>query len=213
MVVIDFEDGPPRADPLHSHPHEQVTYVAEGEILFLSARIRAGFSGDMVAVPARSAPRDSVADLPCPPDRCVHAGTAGFPLESSLNCPARRGARFKTFLRPHVEPFRYFRTLPCFSVLDDSLDLLLDNPNFSLREAMESPSGLFPAKWRFGFCQSRYLHPEHLPKVLNISEPRSVAFGASELLDAWARIRRCSEAEFSQASSVNRSSFESHSLI
>ena len=36
IVVIDFDDGPPSApDPPHSHPHEQVTYVAEGEILFI----------------------------------------------------------------------------------------------------------------------------------------------------------------------------------
>lgn len=36
MVVIDFDDGPKEEpDPPHSHPHEQVSYVAEGEILFL----------------------------------------------------------------------------------------------------------------------------------------------------------------------------------
>jgi quercetin dioxygenase-like cupin family protein len=35
MVIIDFDDGPKaRPDPPHSHPHEQVTYVAEGEINF-----------------------------------------------------------------------------------------------------------------------------------------------------------------------------------
>ena len=35
VVVIDFEDGPAdQPDPPHSHPHEQVTYVAEGELLF-----------------------------------------------------------------------------------------------------------------------------------------------------------------------------------
>ncbi|MCD4686990.1 MAG: cupin domain-containing protein [Anaerolineae bacterium] len=35
MVVIDFVDGPASApDPPHSHPHEQITYVAEGELLF-----------------------------------------------------------------------------------------------------------------------------------------------------------------------------------
>jgi quercetin dioxygenase-like cupin family protein len=36
IVVIDFHDGPKDApDPLHSHPHEQVSYVAEGEIIFV----------------------------------------------------------------------------------------------------------------------------------------------------------------------------------
>jgi quercetin dioxygenase-like cupin family protein len=36
IVVIDFDDGPKaQPDPPHAHPHEQVCYVAEGEILFL----------------------------------------------------------------------------------------------------------------------------------------------------------------------------------
>jgi len=34
MVVIDFNDGPTDApDPPHSHPHEQVSYIAEGELV------------------------------------------------------------------------------------------------------------------------------------------------------------------------------------
>jgi len=34
MVVIDFDDGPGEApDPPHSHPHEQISYVAEGELI------------------------------------------------------------------------------------------------------------------------------------------------------------------------------------
>jgi quercetin dioxygenase-like cupin family protein len=53
MVVFDFTDGPTaEPDPPHTHPHEQVTYVAEGEVLFVigeeSCRL---VSGDMVAVP------------------------------------------------------------------------------------------------------------------------------------------------------------------
>ena len=36
IVVIDFDDGPKdEPDPPHSHPHEQVCYVAAGEILFI----------------------------------------------------------------------------------------------------------------------------------------------------------------------------------
>lgn len=36
MVVIDFNDGPQdEPDPPHSHPHEQMCYVAAGEIYFL----------------------------------------------------------------------------------------------------------------------------------------------------------------------------------
>ena len=34
-VLIDFSDGPwEEPEPPHSHPHEQTSYVAEGEILF-----------------------------------------------------------------------------------------------------------------------------------------------------------------------------------
>ncbi len=36
LAVIDFQDGPTNEpDPPHSHPHEQVSYVAAGEIIFL----------------------------------------------------------------------------------------------------------------------------------------------------------------------------------
>ena len=53
MVAFDFADGPAaQPDPPHTHSHEQVTYVAEGEILFFigdeSTRL---VPGDMVAVP------------------------------------------------------------------------------------------------------------------------------------------------------------------
>lgn len=35
-AVIDFSDGPTdEPDPPHKHPHEQITYVAEGEIFFV----------------------------------------------------------------------------------------------------------------------------------------------------------------------------------
>jgi quercetin dioxygenase-like cupin family protein len=52
-VVLDIDNGPWSApDPFHSHPHEQITYVAAGEVLFLSEneepkRLRAG---DVVAI-------------------------------------------------------------------------------------------------------------------------------------------------------------------
>jgi quercetin dioxygenase-like cupin family protein len=53
MVVIDFDDGPSAApDPPHSHPHEQVSYVAEGELIVHigdeSARLG---PGDVFTVP------------------------------------------------------------------------------------------------------------------------------------------------------------------
>lgn len=53
MVVIDFNDGPTNEpDPPHSHPHEQVSYVVAGEILFFldGEPTRLG-PGDMYTVP------------------------------------------------------------------------------------------------------------------------------------------------------------------
>jgi quercetin dioxygenase-like cupin family protein len=36
LVVIDFDNGPwAEPEPFHSHVHEQATYVAEGEFIFL----------------------------------------------------------------------------------------------------------------------------------------------------------------------------------
>lgn len=35
LAIIDFTNGPwSEPEPFHSHPHEQVSYLAEGEILF-----------------------------------------------------------------------------------------------------------------------------------------------------------------------------------
>ncbi len=53
VVVFDFDDGPASApDPPHSHPHEQVSYVESGEIIFFldgaPTRLR---PGDMFTVP------------------------------------------------------------------------------------------------------------------------------------------------------------------
>ena len=53
MVVIDFNDGP-RAEPdvPHHHPHEQITYIAEGRVLFfLDAESFELGAGDMFVVP------------------------------------------------------------------------------------------------------------------------------------------------------------------
>jgi quercetin dioxygenase-like cupin family protein len=54
MVVIDFYDGPKdKPDPPHSHPHEQVSYVAEGAVLFVieDQQTRLG-PGDIAVVPS-----------------------------------------------------------------------------------------------------------------------------------------------------------------
>ncbi|MEN8116050.1 MAG: cupin domain-containing protein [Bacteroidota bacterium] len=53
-VLIDFSNGPwDEPEPPHSHPHEQTSYVAEGEIIFYcegepDQHLKAG---DMFAVP------------------------------------------------------------------------------------------------------------------------------------------------------------------
>ena len=53
-VVLDITGGPwPEPDSMHAHPHEQLTYVAAGEILFVTGdrppqRLTAG---DMFAIP------------------------------------------------------------------------------------------------------------------------------------------------------------------
>jgi len=53
VVVMDFKDGPTKEpDPPHSHPHEQISYVVAGEVLFYlgDEPTRMG-PGDLVTVP------------------------------------------------------------------------------------------------------------------------------------------------------------------
>lgn len=52
MVVIDFVDGPAaEPDPPHRHPHEQITYVAEGELwFFIDGEPHKLGPGDMITV-------------------------------------------------------------------------------------------------------------------------------------------------------------------
>lgn len=54
IVLVDLDDGPKNEpDPPHSHPHEQVTYVAEGEIFFFMGEQRSKLGpGDVFAVPS-----------------------------------------------------------------------------------------------------------------------------------------------------------------
>ena len=53
-VVVDFNDGPASIpDPPHSHPHEQVSYVAAGEIILVMGEEKTRLSeGDLFTVPA-----------------------------------------------------------------------------------------------------------------------------------------------------------------
>lgn len=53
-VIVDFTEGPwIEADPYHNHPHEQTSYVAEGEIVFYCEGEPGQhlIAGDMFAVP------------------------------------------------------------------------------------------------------------------------------------------------------------------
>lgn len=56
VVVIDFEDGPhAEPDPPHSHPHQQATYVATGEVLFfIDGTPHALGPGDLITVPSNA---------------------------------------------------------------------------------------------------------------------------------------------------------------
>jgi quercetin dioxygenase-like cupin family protein len=54
-VLIDFTDGPwDNPEPYHSHPHEQTSYIASGEIVFFCEGEKEQLlkAGDMFAVPS-----------------------------------------------------------------------------------------------------------------------------------------------------------------
>ncbi len=56
VTVIDFDDGPAaQPDPPHSHPHQQITYVAEGELLFfVDGEPHRLDPGDLITIPANA---------------------------------------------------------------------------------------------------------------------------------------------------------------
>ena len=55
MVIVEFTNGPAEvADPFHDHPHEQVSYIAEGELILYvkdmgEMRLQ---KGDLFAIPS-----------------------------------------------------------------------------------------------------------------------------------------------------------------
>ncbi|MBN1180798.1 MAG: cupin domain-containing protein [Bacteroidales bacterium] len=53
-AIIDFSNGPMiQPDPPHSHPHEQISYVAEGELyVFIGEEKYHLKEGDVFAVPS-----------------------------------------------------------------------------------------------------------------------------------------------------------------
>jgi len=54
IAVVEFNDGPaPQPDPPHSHPHEQVSYVASGKIIVIVGEEKTHLrEGDLFTVPA-----------------------------------------------------------------------------------------------------------------------------------------------------------------
>jgi quercetin dioxygenase-like cupin family protein len=54
ITVVDFNDGPAATpDPPHSHPHEQVSYVAAGELILLMGDEKVHLKpGDLFTVPS-----------------------------------------------------------------------------------------------------------------------------------------------------------------
>jgi len=54
MAVIDFTGGPMKqADPFHSHPHEQISYVSEGRLeVFIGKEMSVLEKGDTFRVPS-----------------------------------------------------------------------------------------------------------------------------------------------------------------
>ena len=53
LVICDFTGGPAsEPDPPHSHPHEQITYVAEGEVEFYKgSEVFRLSEGDLIILP------------------------------------------------------------------------------------------------------------------------------------------------------------------
>lgn len=55
LVNVEFTDGPcDKPDPFHSHPHEQVSYMADGEVyLFVADEEKVHLKpGDKFAIPS-----------------------------------------------------------------------------------------------------------------------------------------------------------------
>jgi quercetin dioxygenase-like cupin family protein len=56
VTVVDFVDGPSPAAPPHQHPHEQISYMAEGKVNFIVGEgdertVDLLEPGDLVVVP------------------------------------------------------------------------------------------------------------------------------------------------------------------
>ena len=55
LVVVEFTNGPAKVpDPFHDHPHEQASYIAEGELILFVEGIgeKKLQKGDLFAIPS-----------------------------------------------------------------------------------------------------------------------------------------------------------------
>jgi quercetin dioxygenase-like cupin family protein len=55
LVVVEFTNGPAEVpDPFHDHPHEQVSYIAEGELILFVKGVgeQKLKKGDLFAIPS-----------------------------------------------------------------------------------------------------------------------------------------------------------------
>lgn len=55
LVVVEFTNGPAEfPDPFHDHPHEQVSYIADGELILFIQDVgeRKLQKGDLFAIPS-----------------------------------------------------------------------------------------------------------------------------------------------------------------
>jgi quercetin dioxygenase-like cupin family protein len=75
MTIVDFVDGPSPAAPPHQHPHEQITYIAEGEVRFLIGE------GD-----ARSVDRVAAGDAIVVPPNAPHTVEVLTPSARLIDC-------------------------------------------------------------------------------------------------------------------------------
>jgi quercetin dioxygenase-like cupin family protein len=56
MTIVEFVNGPSPAAPPHQHPHEQITYIAAGQVCFIigagdAQRTELVAAGDAIVVP------------------------------------------------------------------------------------------------------------------------------------------------------------------
>lgn len=101
--------GPGGSPSTHAHPHEQLTYVLSGELLFfIGAESRRLQAGDMVAVPAPSQPHSI--QLLSAKVSLLDAFTPLRQVHRKSRAPSKRLREGGAFFLPAARCFRAFRT-------------------------------------------------------------------------------------------------------